>query len=208
MIIGSKNRKEQRKLARKKRKGHFHSSTKTYNLESDVKKTASDGDKRKEEYDRQSIKVQSDKRKKKRKRNNAIDGNSNEPIQELSYTVTTDHCSDTLEAIRRDDMEIAELEKKLGITGTSKKSKKKLKLNEEYAKLEGYGDDFGDFLDDLDSMMTRLKQPNVNNNFNEVDDKQKIDTGSSTHVEDSDDDKDEDTPIVTIKEKNKERVSV
>ena len=205
MIIESKNRKEQRKLARKKRKGHFHSSTKTYNLESDVKETTSDGDKKKEEYDRQSMKVQSDKRKKKRKRNNAIDGNSNnnEPIQELSYTVTTDHCSDTLEAIRRDDMEIAELEKKLGITGTSKKSKKKLKLNEEYAKLEGYGDDFGDFLDDLDSMMTRLKQPNVNNNFNEVDDKQKIDTGSSTHVEDSDDDKDEDTPIVTIKEKIK-----
>merc|ERR1712216_1018665 len=59
------------------------------------------------------------------------------------------------EAIRRDDMEIAQLEKKLGMSGGTKKSKRKSmeKLNKEYAKLEGYGDGFGIFLDDLDDMV-------------------------------------------------------
>eukprot|EP00536_Pseudo-nitzschia_multiseries_P016766 jgi/Psemu1/222516/e_gw1.1226.6.1 len=60
------------------------------------------------------------------------------------------------DALRRDDEEIAALEKKLGLS----KAKEKNKLYKEYAKLEGYGDDFGDFLDDLDNMMVRIKQPN------------------------------------------------
>lgn len=52
-------------------------------------------------------------------------------------------------ALRNDDAEIAELEAKLGLSG----SKDKRRLNKEYARLEGYGDDFGDFLDDLDDIM-------------------------------------------------------
>ena len=62
--------------------------------------------------------------------------------------------SDVAAALRRDDEEIAELEEKLGF-GKSK-SKEKDKLYKEYAKEECYGDDFGDFLDDLDEMMVRV----------------------------------------------------
>eukprot|EP00535_Pseudo-nitzschia_heimii_P004376 CAMPEP_0197189660 /NCGR_PEP_ID=MMETSP1423-20130617/20174_1 /TAXON_ID=476441 /ORGANISM="Pseudo-nitzschia heimii, Strain UNC1101" /LENGTH=986 /DNA_ID=CAMNT_0042641837 /DNA_START=10 /DNA_END=2970 /DNA_ORIENTATION=- len=64
-----------------------------------------------------------------------------------------------VDALRRDDEEIAALEKKLGLS----KQKEKDKLYKEYSKLEGYGDDFGDFLDDLDGMMARI-QSRANNN--------------------------------------------
>jgi len=61
---------------------------------------------------------------------------------------------EVIESLRRDDEEIATLRSKLGL-GKGKDSNKK-KLNKEYAKLEGYGDDFGDFLDDLDDMVRRV----------------------------------------------------
>jgi len=60
---------------------------------------------------------------------------------------------DTAAAIRKDDEEIAFLEKNLGI---NKGSRDKKKLNKEYAKLEGYGEDFGDFLDGLDNMLEKI----------------------------------------------------
>ncbi len=59
----------------------------------------------------------------------------------------------TVAAMKRDDEEIAELEAKLGIGGNKKD---KEKLNKEYAKLEGYGNDFGHFLDDLDGLVGRI----------------------------------------------------
>jgi nucleolar MIF4G domain-containing protein 1 len=61
--------------------------------------------------------------------------------------------ADTAAAIRKDDEEIAFLEKNLGL---NKGSRDKKKLNKEYAKLEGYGDDFGDFLDGLDNMLDKI----------------------------------------------------
>jgi nucleolar MIF4G domain-containing protein 1 len=64
--------------------------------------------------------------------------------------------SNTANLLRRDDEEIAALGKKLGLT----KRKEKEKLYKEYSKLEGYGDDFGEFLEDLDDMLVRLKRPN------------------------------------------------
>lgn len=56
-------------------------------------------------------------------------------------------------SMRADDEEIALLEKNLGL---GKGFKEKKKLNKEYAKLEGYGDDFGDFLDTLDDMLYNI----------------------------------------------------
>ena len=60
--------------------------------------------------------------------------------------------SDVAAAMRRDDEEIAALEAKMGLSS----SKDKSRLYREYAKLECYGDDFGTFLDDVDSMVMRV----------------------------------------------------
>jgi nucleolar MIF4G domain-containing protein 1 len=60
----------------------------------------------------------------------------------------------TAAAIRKDDEEIAFLEKNLGLHKGNSKDKKK--LHREYAKLEGYGDDFGDFLDGLDGILENI----------------------------------------------------
>ena len=60
--------------------------------------------------------------------------------------------SDVAAAMRRDDEEIAALEAKMGLSS----SKDKSRLYKEYAKLECYGDDFGTFLDDVDSMVMRV----------------------------------------------------
>jgi len=59
--------------------------------------------------------------------------------------------AETAAAMKRDDDEIAELEEKMGLKAGSKE---KARLHREYAKLEGFGDDFGDFLDGLDHLMT------------------------------------------------------
>ena len=64
---------------------------------------------------------------------------------------------ETALAFRNDDAEIAALESKLGLG--DKKAKKK--LNKEFAKsFSGYGEDFGDFLDDLDSLAYRVGMGN------------------------------------------------
>ena len=63
---------------------------------------------------------------------------------------------DVASALRRDDDEIEDLERKLGF----KKKKDRKKLHTEYAKLEGFGDDFGEFLDGLDDVMKRVTNPN------------------------------------------------
>jgi nucleolar MIF4G domain-containing protein 1 len=58
-------------------------------------------------------------------------------------------------ALRNDDAEIAALEQKLGLSANSTKAKKKLRR--EYASaFSGYGEDFGDFLDDLDRLDEKI----------------------------------------------------
>jgi nucleolar MIF4G domain-containing protein 1 len=58
--------------------------------------------------------------------------------------------SDVAELMRKDDEEIAFLEEMLG----TKKEKKR--LYREYAKMECYGEDFGEFLDDVDELVKRV----------------------------------------------------
>ncbi|KAL7545843.1 hypothetical protein ACHAWF_009192 [Thalassiosira exigua] len=62
----------------------------------------------------------------------------------------------TAAALRRDDAEIAYFESSLGISKGTKGGKKNDELNREYAKNEGYGDDFGDFLMGLDELVDRV----------------------------------------------------
>ena len=59
--------------------------------------------------------------------------------------------AETAAAMKRDDEEIAELEEKMGLKANKNE---KARLHREYAKLEGFGNDFGDFLDGLDNLMT------------------------------------------------------
>jgi len=67
-------------------------------------------------------------------------------------------------AMRRDDDEIADLEVKLGISGgatwTTNNGTGRNRLNNEYAKKECFGEDFGDFLNGLDTLVHRILKPN------------------------------------------------
>ena len=62
---------------------------------------------------------------------------------------------DVAAALRRDDDEIADLESKLGLSGGGGRDGKS-RLNQDYAKKECFGDDFGSFLDDLDGLIQRV----------------------------------------------------
>ena len=74
---------------------------------------------------------------------------SNDPYYGLDPNVAA--------ALRRDDEEIAMLESKLLLKSSSSKSKSsKDQLQREYAKQEGYGNDFIDFLDDLDALVRNV----------------------------------------------------
>ncbi len=106
-----------------------------------------DADDMEMESDEEEMPPPSTKKSKKKARNVEVDSDEAFAYENLD--------PDVADALRRDDEEIEALEKKLGLS----KKKEKDKLYKEYSKLEGYGDDFGDFLDGLDGMMDRLKQP-------------------------------------------------
>lgn len=93
-----------------------------------------------EDYSEESKAAEPKEKEKKRSKKNGISTNMD---------------PDMVAAFERDDAEIAELEQKMGLG----KAKEKAKLYKEYAKLEGYGDDFGEFLDDLDDMCVRVIDP-------------------------------------------------
>lgn len=72
---------------------------------------------------------------------------SNDPYSNMDASLAA--------ALRRDDEEIAYLEQQLGMKTSSKEKKR---LYQEYAKMEGYGDDFGEFLEDLDELVVRTTE--------------------------------------------------
>lgn len=79
---------------------------------------------------------------------------------------------ETAISIHADDVEISYLESNLGINNKKKSSKKSNKelLNREYSKNEGFGNDFGDFLMDLDNLVDRCVGNDDNDNEEEEDD--------------------------------------
>ncbi|KAL9180389.1 hypothetical protein ACHAXT_008359 [Thalassiosira profunda] len=67
-----------------------------------------------------------------------------------------DHFDDeTAAAFRKDDIEIQYLESELGIKGKKGSKRGARELNREYAKNEGFGDGFGEFLMGLDDLVGR-----------------------------------------------------
>jgi nucleolar MIF4G domain-containing protein 1 len=96
------------------------------------------------------------KQVKKRQRKGPLPNASNDPYAHLDPT--------TAAALRKDDEEIQELATKLGLAN----EKDRIRLHREYSKLEGYGDDFGEFLNDLDGMVHRVTNGNNSNKLDEV----------------------------------------
>jgi nucleolar MIF4G domain-containing protein 1 len=159
MITQIKTRKDQRKEKRKKRKRHDKrsieestsvvSSSKNNNPRVDKSQSESETSSKTKLGDNENQKsLQKEKTRKRKKANIQKDDAEN-----FSTLYDTNH-PELAEAIQSDDAEIAELEKRLGLTG-GKKGKEK--LHKEYSKLEGFGDDFGDFLDDLDDLVNRVR---------------------------------------------------
>lgn len=134
----SQTRKEQRKFKRQKRKRQPPAGR--------IEEHENDRN------DAAASKVETTKAKKRKK----DDGNKNEKSSVENFVKKGPYANldpNVVDSIRKDDEEIAALGAKLGI---GKGKGKKEKLNKEYARLEGYGEDFGDFLDDLDGIVQRI----------------------------------------------------
>jgi len=153
MITQIKTRKEQRKESRKKRRRH--DKRRVEEPPSDVAPSKNNSLDKPSKSKFEKL-IEPSKPEKARKRKKV-------KVQDASSTMYEPH-PDLAEAIQRDEAEIAELEKRLGLTG-GKKGKDK--LHKEYSKLEGFGDDFGDFLDDLDGLVDRVSKPG---NYDDDDD--------------------------------------
>lgn len=153
-----KARKEERKLKRQKGKrprqedndNHVDDGgvSKTQHQSASKKSKASYKDGPRMSSSMPTTKQKTNNKDKKRKVSSSLSSRSNDDEDDPHYSSLDPGTAAMLE---RDDQEIAKLEKKLGLT----KRKEKDKLYKEYS-MEGYGDDFGDFLDDLDNMMVRL----------------------------------------------------
>ena len=98
-------------------------------------------------------------------------------------------------ALRNDDAEIAALEQKLGLSSTSSKAKKKLKR--EYASaFSGYGEDFGDFLDDLDKLDGKIgMRGGVKESSSGGEDDESMNSEDDSNRTDDSDSEAEDTPL-------------
>ena len=180
MITQIQTRKEQRKLSRKKRKRNENRREE----EPPSGVPPSKNQKSSQSKSEASSKKEKPKKKGKAKLQESSAGSHH------SSTLYETH-PDLAEAIQRDEAEIAELEKRLGLSG-GKKAKDK--LHKEYSKLEGFGDDFGDFLDDLDDLDQRLRST------------EKYPQGGNDDSEMEDEDDDE-PPLIKEKPKKKARKS-
>jgi nucleolar MIF4G domain-containing protein 1 len=120
--------------------------------------------------------------------NKCRDRNNSSPYQHLDPDIAL--------ALRRDDEEIAMLESKLNV------SKDRDRLKREYSNLEGYGNDFGDFLDDLDLVVQGVvSQNDMSKRYKTLhpecsdEDDHPIDDESTDEIDDSDSSEEEIVPM-------------
>jgi hypothetical protein len=102
-------------------------------------------------------------------------------------------------AMREDDNEIADLERKLGLASGDNKNR----LNNEYAKKECFGEDFGNFLDDLDLLVKRV----ISGTDDDNDAAAASDDGSHDDSGDSDDDEDSVSSVDTSESEQVEKTA-
>eukprot|EP00978_Attheya_sp_CCMP212_P029354 scaffold104023_cov48-Attheya_sp.AAC.1 len=128
-----KARRKEERTAKKRKK-----STSTSGISLDTKRSKLAEEPKKEKVPKKKTDMKKSKKDKKAKAKK----NNDDPYAHLDES--------TAAALRNDDEEISALEAKLG------GKKDKVRLHKEYAKLEGYGDDFGEFLDGLDDVIGRV----------------------------------------------------
>lgn len=163
-VADRKSRRKEERKAKKQKVGNSHSKYETQANRLVIKEHSFDD--LKDFRDKEPIELAKNKEKKKdpkEAKSMTIKSSKMAKDNALNYDAFDPNVS---AAMRADDEEIDMLEKNLGIT---KGSKEKRKLNKEYAKLEGYGDDFGDFLDTLDDMLSNISGKGKSYNYN-VDD--------------------------------------
>mmetsp|Transcript_16262 Transcript_16262/g.23220 ORF Transcript_16262/g.23220 Transcript_16262/m.23220 type:complete len:810 (-) Transcript_16262:258-2687(-) len=121
-------------------------------------------------------------------RQDILRGSKKRQVKRKTAIRYRDFDEETAAALRADDEEIARLEKKLGIVSSNSKDRSLDKLNREYAKLEGYGDDFGDFLVGLDSIWNSSDHDDENSEeLVPMKEPQESSSSSSTNNDDLDD---------------------
>lgn len=180
------DRKEKRKLDRKLKKGKKNNRLVYKEEESSTTELSAPAAKPAAHLENTNV----SKSKKRKSSEAGSDGESKK--KKLSDDFYSHLDPETATAMKRDDEEIAILEQNLGI----KSGKGKKKLNKEYSKLEGYGDDFVDFLDDMDSLMDRIVQKDGDND----DFIDNFDDNTDSEDEHS---KEEDTAEINSEEKSK-----
>jgi hypothetical protein len=171
--VTSSARKARRKQEREQKKQNKRGNNKKSSTEISKNGNANEDPSNDESSKRKAVSSNPERALGKKARRSPSFHSSNDPYAKLPPEVA--------EAMRRDDDEIADLEAKLGLSGGGGGSGRdgKSRLNQEYAKKECFGADFGRFLDDLDGIVERvITQPATPSNEN----------GSGSKSDDSDED--------------------
>lgn len=159
VVTKASERKSKRKEKRQSKKKRL--STALRNDYYDQEEQERQEKKKKLKLDEQEDQLKKSNKKKQKKKEKKKYTDKNDPYANLDEA--------TANLLRAEDDEIADLERKLGISSSSSgiqyqsdngKKDGKSKIKKEYAKLEAFGDDFGDFLfDDLDGIVDNILGP-------------------------------------------------
>ena len=182
-----KARRKDERLAKKKNRGagqvhHHPSKHEEEPLEKKVRKTKKSNESENEVSMKSMSILKKESKYQADKKSDRKTQHSDDPYAHLDPDVAA--------AMRADDAEIAMLEERLALSsGGGSKGRGKDKLYKEYAKLEGFGDSFGGFLEDLDRIAAgrdlHEKGDIQNGSFDESDDEPTYASDSGSDEESS-----------------------